>query len=160
MRNTVEYETKLRDAKRSKQLELFKRRTTGVYNKLKKGITFTREPKANSKRKIILPQEIATIKETSPISIHLSNLDSSPEKKPPVSPSSLSSSSSEEDSQSIHSKNQGDQSSGQLSEIQELAASRRSVLESPTSEILIPRFEFGMIHDRRRAKSYFKEFRG
>ena len=158
MRNTVEYETKLRDAKRSKQLELFKRRTTGVYNKLKRGITFTREPKANSKRKIILPQEIATIKETSPISIHLNNLDISPEKKSLVSRSS-SSYSSGEDPQNIHSKNQADQSSGQLSEIQELTGSRRSALESPTSEILIPRSEFGMIHDRRRAKNSVKEFR-
>ena len=114
--------------------------------------------KDDPKRKVILSQEIVSIKETSPISIHFGSIDISPKQKTPGSPSS-SSSSSEENSQSFHSKNQEGQSSGQVSEIHELAGSRRSEMGSPTSEILVPRFEFSAMYKKRRTKTFGEEIR-
>ena len=158
LRNTEEYETKLKN-KRKKQFESVKRRSMAIYAKLI--IPFARQSKIEAKphAKILNielpqePQDITTMKVNSPI-INISKINLEP--KIEKSPSSLSHSpsSSEESSQNVQLKKQEAQSESPSSERQELPADERnSDIGSPTLGGFLPQFESGIIHQKKRGKS-------
>ena len=161
MRNTAEYEGKLRNARRNKRMEALKRKGTAIYDKVIK--PFAKASKADAKlhAKILNielplePEEKSFKIKNPPNNISTINLEQKPEKSP--ADGSHSSSYCEENSQCIHLKNQEVQSQSNLSGMQEKAEQPRyeshSVLDSPTAERFLTRFVPGNVRMRKRMKT-------
>ena len=159
MRNTAEYEAKLRNAKRNKRMEILKRRGTAIYGKLVK--PFARASKINAKphAKIlnielpVEPEDVSTLRIRSPMNnISTINLEQKLEK----SPASLSHSSSSGE-ENCQSQNQEAQSESHQSELQgqqeQPVDERHTVLGSPTMEKFLTQFEHGNVRRRKKIKS-------